>query len=937
MPIELFKNDQLYRTLLDNLSEGVYFTDTHRRIQYWNKGAERITGFQAEDVMGRCCADKILMHTDLEDKSLCQGFCPLAATMKDAKPRTERVFLHHKEGHRVPVSTTTAPIMDDAGVVVGGLETFHDVTTEMSALAQVETLKSQSLLCPLRMLGTHTDITAMKQTEELLRLQSASLEAAANGIVITDVDGHVVWANPAFVRLTGYTLAESQGKNPSKLVRSGEHRTEFYETMWKTILAGNVWQGELINRRKDGTLYDEYMSITPVRDATGTITHFVAVKQDITERKQCIKTLQESESRFRGLIEDLDVGVILQDAEDRILLTNRAASELLGLPTNAVGNLSSKDTRWQLTREDGSPLPLDEVPSIVAARTGIPVRGAVIGSTNLATGTRVWLSVSASPRLDSHGDLNNVLVTAVNITAERQAKEAFVRSKEKLDRAVAAGHIALWEWDIVQNTCTYSDEWCHQVGCDRTELTGTPEDWWSRIHPEDLPRLSAVRNELDALANPALTQEYRILHKDGKYRWLLGSVSLVRDAAGKTTQMSGANIDITVRKELEAEFRQAQKMESIGRLAGGVAHNFNNILGVILGYTEMALDEIPEENSLYQDLTQVRNASLRAADLTNQLLAFSRRQVLRPELLDLNQVIKQSEKMLGRMVGEDIQILTQFEERLGHVLADPGQMNQVLLNLAVNARDAMPHGGSLTIQTGNLELRKPHGGSTPELPAGAYVCFSVTDTGTGMDRDTLSHLFEPFFTTKEQGKGTGLGLATVYGIVQQSGGTITVQSEIGRGTTFKIYLPRVDQVHDEAHAELQAAVAGGNETILLVEDEPAVRELTRRSLAALGYNVITAASAEEALQQVRENSDPIDLLLTDVIMPGISGAVLATRLHEQFPKLPVLFMSGYTDDAIAHHGVLDQGTHLINKPFRLADLALKIRERLETVSGVAND
>ena len=450
------------------------------------------------------------------------------------------------------------------------------------------------------------------------------------------------------------------------------------------------------------------------------------------------------------------------------------------------------------------------------------------------------------------------------------------------------------------------------------------------MHPEDLPYVLRIPQDTYELR---FSQELRLRHFDGSYHWYLSSVSIERSTDdGRVVRMSGSNIDIDDRKRLEEEFRHAQRMESVGRLAGGVAHDFNNLLGVISGYTELTLASLPDESPVRHDLEQVQLASQRAADLTGQLLAFSRRQILRPKVLDLNMHLHNLEKMLRRLVGEDVEIALQLEQGLGKIYVDPGQVDQVFMNLVVNARDAMPYGGTLKISTESTELLARHAVLSESLKPGPYVAVTVADTGVGMDAETVQRIFEPFFTTKEQGKGTGLGLATVYGIVQQSGGLITVRSTPGKGTEFKILLPIVGDVLPNLGDTLTNHLPHGTESILLVEDEPALRELTRRTLTELGYTVTVAGSGNEAVDLFPGAHPRIDLLLTDVVMPGMSGPQLAESLKASEPALKVLFVTGYTDEAIVQHGVLQEGVQLINKPLRAHVLAKALRDILDDAS-----
>jgi PAS domain S-box-containing protein len=462
------------------------------------------------------------------------------------------------------------------------------------------------------------------------------------------------------------------------------------------------------------------------------------------------------------------------------------------------------------------------------------------------------------------------------------------------------------------------------------------------IHPDDR---KVVKEQLKlALDQPrnAITTEARVRHKDGNWHWMEGTFTNLLSDPGVGAIVNNYR-DITERKQAEEALREkeqqlqlSQKLEAVGRLAGGIAHDFNNLLTIINGYASLLLDKI-DDPSLAGKIAEIKKAGERAASLTRQLLAFSRKQVLQPKELDLNGVVTNVATMLQRLIGEDIELVLSLKAALGHVRADPGQLEQVLMNLTMNARDSMPNGGKVSIKTENVELDQSYASQHTSVQAGSYVMLSVSDAGAGMDPETLRQIFEPFFTTKPVGQGTGLGLATVYGIVKQSGGNIWVYSEPGLGTSFKIYLPRINAQADQMPTPAERQLPRGTETILLVEDELMVRNIARETLELYGYTVMEASDGSEALNLSSPYGAKIDLLLTDVVMPVMGGRELAERLGKSRPETAVLYMSGYTDDAIVHHGVLDAGTHFLEKPFAPDALARKVYEVLHHRGGLNSE
>jgi PAS domain S-box-containing protein len=471
-----------------------------------------------------------------------------------------------------------------------------------------------------------------------------------------------------------------------------------------------------------------------------------------------------------------------------------------------------------------------------------------------------------------------------------------------------------------------------------TEEPWPAEEWAERfavylpdgktpMKTEELPLVRALRGER------VRNEEVVIRPKQGAMRRLLISGQAMHGQNGEKLGAVVVYRDITELKQLEQQVIHAQKMEALGRLAGGVAHDFNNLLTIINGYSQLLLERVEPQGPVHDQLDQILKAGERAASLTRQLLAFSRKQILQPQVVDLNAVVSDTDKMLRRLIGEEIELSTVLRPDLGRVKVDPAQIEQVIMNLAINARDAMPRGGKLTIETANVDLDEAYARAHTEVRPGAYVMLALSDNGCGMDAETQARIFEPFFTTKEIGNGTGLGLSTVYGIIKQTGGHVSVYSEVGRGTTFKVYLPRLDKPVELAEEiKAQGADPSGTETILVVEDEAGVRMLIQSILESHGYTVILAGSPVEAATLSEKHTGRIHLLLTDVVMPSFSGKELADHLTFSRPDMKVLFISGYTADAIVHHRVLDAGTQFLQKPFTPNALLRKVRETIDKPS-----
>ena len=658
--------------------------------------------------------------------------------------------------------------------------------------------------------------------------------------------------------------------------------------------------------------------------------HRMHLEEMVAERT---RALHVSEVRYRTLFETMDQGVIYQDATGRIVDANPAARRLLGLSSDALLLRDSSHPEWDTVREDGARLPGDEHPTMVALRSGRSVHDMVMGVRRPETPGYVWLSVTAIPQFRP-GETAPYQVYAMfsDITQRREAAQRLAES----ERALREVFDRTADGILVLDSDTLLPEMANDAMCRLRDCPGCP--------PGAAPRAS--------LLPPHLHERIRRFVDDATQhdaQWIdlileRPTDQLVVDVLISRVELRGRPCvllvfrDMTERREqererqrLQAELFQAQRVESIGALAGGVAHDFNNLLSVILVYVEMALENEQSTGLSRDDLVEVRLAGERSAALIRQLLAFGRKQALQRVLVDINDVANGLAVLLGRIIGEDIDLSFQLHPGLGAIVADVGQLEQVIMNLAVNARDAMPRGGALLVTTGNVDLSEAEPTMLAQLPRGRYVRLSVSDTGIGMDAETRVRIFEPFFTTKTKDKGSGLGLATVYGIVRQSDGFIVANSEVGIGTTFDLYFPRVED-GEPARRYLttpQTAIRGGTETILVVEDADSVRSLASRALEAAGYRVLTAIDGYDALATANATPTPIDLVLTDVIMPRMGGEELADRLATLMPDTRVLFMSGYTGASFQRAGALSPATNFVEKPFRVDGLLQMVRQVLD--------
>jgi PAS domain S-box-containing protein len=861
-----FSDDAILAKTLDGL------------VTDWNGGAERLYGYTAEEAIGRT----IGLHVPADRAGEVNGI--LGRIRRGERLENFETVRLRKDGTRIDVSLTVSPIRNRAGNVIGA-----------STIAR--------------------DITERKRAEESLLKLRVAVEQAENVIFMTDPDGAITYVNPAFEKVYGYTREEALGRTP-RILKGGQHDKTYFERFWRRLLAGEFVREEFVNRKSDGQLVTVEASVSSVLDRKGKRVGFIAVQDDVSERKRAEEALRKSEQRFSRAfraspiptsISEIETGRILDLNDQFLRILDYSREEVIGKTSLELGIWADRDDRDQASarvREGGS---------IVDLMTRIRTRS---GEIRDVIGSAVPIDV---------GRLKCVLSTFLDVTERRRAEEGMRKSEERFRRLFESNTIGIVIADLSGNTLEANDAYLGMLGYTREELlAGTIR--WNELTPAEFYASDQAAIEELLRSGTVSPWEKELFRKDGTRVPVLIGVAMLKAAEASCIAYI---VDLTERRRLEQQFRQAQKMEAVGRLAGGVAHDFNNLLTAILGYSDLVAAKLDPGSLEYEELDEVRKAGERAASLTRQLLAFSRQQVLERKVLDINALIANIEKMLRRLIGEDVALTTAMDPALRRVFADAGQLEQVVMNLAVNARDAMPRGGKLTIETANVELDEAYARQHVTVRPGSYVMIAVSDTGIGMNSETLARIFEPFFTTKGPGKGTGLGLATVYGIVKQSDGYIWAYSEVGKGTTFKVYLPLVEEGAEAEPVMVPVpARLAGSETVLLVEDEESVRVLSRVILESYGYTVLEAASGNDGLDVARRYSLPIHLLLTDVVMPEMGGPDLASRLEALRPGVRVLYMSGYTDDAVFRHGLLEKGRVFLQKPFTPGALVGKVREAL---------
>jgi two-component system, cell cycle sensor histidine kinase and response regulator CckA len=750
-----------------------------------------------------------------------------------------------------------------------------------------------------------------------------------HAIFMMDPQGTITTWNEGAARIQGYAEEEAIGANHDIFFPSNDLQAGAPSRLRELAASQGHVSEEGWRFRKDGTPFWANGSLTALRGPEGELLGFCQVLRDLTERKSSESARQRSADLQAAILNCLPAHIALLDRDGNIVVVNESwrkfASAAVPQPEKlgvGINYLEICDRSFGECSEEAS----DAAEGIRAVLRGEKTEFTLEYPCHSPT-RKQWFRLMVTP-LCVAGRIDGAVVMHVDVTSRKLQEEALAASEERFRLLSRATSDAIWDWDLLTNSVWWNEGFGVLFGYSQDEVGTTVSSWTDRIHPDDkswvIPDIYAAIENGDEV----WSGEYRFLRKNGRYAVVLDRGHIIRDSEGRAVRMIGGMTDLTDKKHLEAQLYQSQKMESIGQLAGGIAHDFNNLLTIIAGYSELLLAMFPTGDEKRQMLAQIHDAGERATNLTRQLLAFSRKQVLVPRVLDLNQTIDDIRRMLGRLIGEDIKIIVTLRPDVWRIKVDPGQLEQVIINLSINARDAMPRGGILTLETLNESISPRHGGDRMEVLPGRYVSFRVSDTGCGMTPEVMEHIFEPFFTTKESGKGTGLGLATVFGIVKQSGGHIEVESETGKGTCVTILFPATFEA-DGPDSSTPSSVVKGGETILLVEDEPGVRGIARLALESQGYRVLEAENGKSGKTLCEKHGEEISIVVTDVVMPGMSGREMVESIRLRNPQVKILYMSGYTDDVVVRAGVIDQSDAFIEKPFSPLTLARKVREVLD--------
>ena len=882
----------------------IFMLDPQGNIVSWNPGAELIKGYQADEIIGKhisCFYTEEAIQTGEPEKLIEQA-------KKEGRSKSEG-WRVRKDGSKFWASVVLTALFDHQGNLTG----FAKITSDLTEGKNKEEILNAKQVA--------TELQVQARTAELHKLNQELQAAESRQRMLINTISAVVWSlsptgelsqcTPPWHEFTGLSQEAMQGMGWLDALHPSD-RNQAKKRLQESLATLKPYEDEFRVRKADGkTCYLAARGV-PLQVEKGNANAWYGLFVDITRQKS-------SDVLLAAVVDNALDGIIGINAQGIIQSFNLEAEKQFGYKASEVIGTNIKllmpepyhsqhDGYLQNYLQTGMAKIIGIGRRVEAQRKDGSVFPIELGVTEFF--------VDGEPHFTG-------VVRDITKKVERE-EELWLR--DRAIQAVSQG-ILITDPNLPDNPIIYASPGAEKltgylaeelVGHNCRMLQGAGTD------PETV---KLIREAI--AAQKECSAEILNYRKDGTPFWNALYISPVRDEQGKLYNFIGVQVDVSERRNLESQIHQSQKMETIGQLAGGVAHDFNNLLSIIIGYCELLKDTLPEEDPNLELIESIFNAGERAAGLTNQLLSFSRRSVIEPKVFDLNTVIRSTEKILGRIIGEDIEMVSILDPQLSRIKADPGLIGQVVMNLAVNARDAMPQGGKLTMETKNLILDEAYVNSHLEVQPGPYVLLMVSDTGIGMTAEVKSHIFEPFFTTKGQGKGTGLGLSVVHGIVKQSNGQIGVYSEPGVGTTFKVYLPAIDDVIRTHRSQpKQKSTSPGKESVLLVEDEAELRKLAFTILKSQGFQVLTAASGQQALEIMQQHPAGVDILVTDVVMPGMSGRQLAELLTAQFPQMKVLYLSGYTDDAIVRHGILQSEVAFLQKPFTPSLLTNKVRQVL---------
>ncbi|MBZ5551900.1 MAG: PAS domain S-box protein [Acidobacteriia bacterium] len=915
-------SEERFRLLVESVRDyAIFMLDRTGNVTSWNPGAEHIKGYGAEEIIGRNFS---CFYTEADVRAG-KPQLQLRTAAREGWLEDEG-WRVRKDGSEFWADVVITALRDRQGRLRGFSKVTRDMTERKRADETIQTLNQdlEARMAELETLNRHFEASRstasrdLQDSEQRYRLLVDSVRE-----VIFQVDPSRRWVilNPAWAEITGFTVEESLGKHLLDYVHPGDRNyiTEKFQTLFEH--PGEDCRCEVRYLTRGGAFKWIETHARPMVDPTNKIIGVSGTLADVTERKRAEEALRESEELYLATFDEAPVGITHTGMDGKFLVVNRRLCDILGYTRDEILSMRFQDISYP-----------EEVEADLAARRQLLMREIPSYSAGKRyrrkDGSTIWVHMTVSLRRDSSGEPRHFISVVEDISKRRQAEEALTESALRYRELFENANDIIFTADLKGRFISLNKAGENIFGYTRQEALRTL-NIAQLVDPESAEVARHIL-EQESAEGSARTQELDVIAKGGR-RIKLEISSRPIHHGKETIGVQVIARDVTERRALEEELQHSKKMEAVGRLAGGLAHDFNNILTTIAGYSNLLAMQFPEEDPHRRSLDEIKKAADRATALTRQLLTFSRKQVLKPTILDLNAIAEGMKGMLHRLVGEDIKLVAHLDPALGRVKADAGQLEQVIMNLVVNARDAMPQGGRLIIETRNVELEESFAHRHLAYHPGPYVMLAVSDTGTGMNKETQDRIFEPFFTTKERGKGTGLGLSTVFGIIKQSAGNVRVYSEPGRGTTIKIYLPRVEEALSETlKQESLAFPRRGSETILLVEDEVGVRALVRETLEMNGYTVQEARNSKEAVELCEQSPVPIQMILSDVVMPEMNGPELVKLLHSRRPDLKVLFMSGYTDDVIGHHSILDSSTHFLEKPFTPDTLVRKVREILDS-------